>query len=278
MGKYMYVLPTQQCNLHCPHCSIYNHKDDFNKEKFLYEMNNFEGNRLVLFGGEVTSNIERMKMVIESNQKDGKTKIGTISTNLIFLNDYLLSIYKSIGSIGTSWNPHRFHTDILYQTWLKNLKTIWENGVQYTLLITLDKDLMNMSVDDFLNKARKDFDHENETIRFEQYVGTDVDQSHYDKADEWLCEIYKKWDLKSHFQTPDYVRDWVYDCDETYTLFPDGTVINRCPHNLPAVTPEACFTCERADICRPCRLTPYCTFPKKLAKLIEEDDKKNLDK
>lgn len=276
MEKCLYVVTTQKCNLKCAHCYIGEIKEVFNEELFLSKLNSFDG-RLIMFGGEFTSNMERFRKILKSNDDNGISKFSSASTNLVILNDELLEFYKRIGGIGTSWNYDRFGSNSVYQQWLRNLKTLDENNIYSTILITLTKDLIQLDPKEFL-KIANDFDHEDRDIKFEQYVGSDVNQDHYNRVDNWLCEIYKNWNLKSRLLIAEDLDQWMYDCNETYTLFPDGTMINRCPQNLPSNPPKVCLTCENATHCRPCRLTPYCTFPKKLAKLVEEDNKKNLDK
>lgn len=267
MIKHLYLIPTMQCNLHCPHCFIAGTPEVFNKDKFIEQMNSFNGT-LSLFGGEVTSNIERMKFIISNNDKYGINKIGSVSTNLIFLDDYLLEYYKKINSIATSWNPNRFHSPYLFNQWINNLKVIQDNDIKHTILVTLTSDLISMNKDEFFDKISK-FDSSKSIIRFEHYVGN-VESDHFGKCDDWLCEIYSNWNLNSKFGMEDHICKWMYNCNEIYTLFPDGKIINRCPHNLPSVIPDECYNCERIEICQPCRLLKFCSFPHKLNKLIQE--------
>ena len=106
--KSLYAIPTWNCNLNCPHCFIKDKSEIFNRDKFIEELNKFDG-RISLFGGEVTSNLDRMFDIINSNKENGVSKISGITTNLIILNNDLINLYKEFGSIGTSWNPNRFN-------------------------------------------------------------------------------------------------------------------------------------------------------------------------
>jgi hypothetical protein len=41
--------------------------------------------------------------------------------------------------------------------------------------------------------------------------------------------------------------------------------------------PEECYNCERANICKPCQLQRYCSFPKKLFELVSKDMEENIN-
>lgn len=266
--KSLYVVMTKKCNLRCAHCYVDFDNDDYNEEEFLKQLNSFEGD-LILFGGEFTSDMERFRKVIKSNKEHGISKFVTATTNLVYLDDELIDFYKSLPGIATSWNLDRFGNKNNYEKWVRNLKTLVDNDVTVTILITLTKDLVELPVKEFL-KIAKDFNYKDVELKFEQYVGDDVARTHYEKVDEWLCELFLNWDMESLFILSDIVEGWSYNCDETYTLHPDGTLVNKCPHDGIAVLPDDCIDCPDAMYCRPCRLIKYCSFPKKLYKLIKE--------
>lgn len=274
MNKHLYVVPTQKCNLKCAHCYIGEFEEVFNEELFLEKLNSFEGD-LTMFGGEFSSNMERFRKILKSNDENGISKFSSASTNLVILNDELLTFYKRLGGVGTSWNYDRFGSNAIYKQWLRNLQILIDNDLYSTILITLTKDLIQLDPKEFL-KISKDFDSDHHIIKFEQYVGPDVNREHYEKVDEWLCGIYENWNMEAKLSIVDGLEYWMYNCNETYTLFPDGTMINRCSQNIRPMPPDECLTCEHATHCRPCRIIPYCSFPKKLAKLVEE--KKGLIK
>jgi MoaA/NifB/PqqE/SkfB family radical SAM enzyme len=271
MGKKrLYAIPTMHCNLDCDHCFIKNSPEVFNREKFLNEINNFDG-EILLFGGEVTSNLGRMFDVIESNNKNGKSKILHVSTNLIILNDRLIEFYKHLGSISTSWNPGRFKGN-QYETWKKNCKIISDNKIGYRIMVTLTDDLFKFSAKEFLEIANEWITPTLKEIKFEHYVGDEVTPDYFNKADKWLCEVYNEWNLPDvDLEILNRLNNWKFDCDDIYTLYPDGKLVNSCPHALRGIVAKECYTCDRVSMCRPCRLQPYCSYPHQLAMLVKQN-------
>lgn len=266
--KLLYAIPTMHCNLNCPHCFIKETPEVYDRDKFLEVLNNFDG-EMLLFGGEVTTHLDRMFDIIEDNRLNGKSKINHISTNLIIINDELINFYKSIDGLSTSWNPHRFNGNE-YDVWLSNCKTISDNDISYTLMITLTNDLFELSADDFISIASEWAGIQGlNVIKFEHYVG-DVNPEYFARADKWLSDLYVRWNLPITVETFDRVKYWYNDCNQIYTLYPDGKLINMCPHAQPGVVPSECYTCEKVAKCRPCRLQPYCSYPKELSKLVYE--------
>lgn len=271
--KVLYAIPTMHCNLNCGHCFIKNAPEVYNREKFLDELNNFEGN-IILFGGEVTSNIDRMFDVIESNRNNGKSKIVTVSTNLIVLDDKLIEFYKSLKGISTSWNYDRFISNT-YDIWKKNCSIIADNGISYKVMVTLTEDLFQLSVKEFLTIAKEWITPTITEIKFEHYIGKENTSEYFNRADEWLCELYKEWDIPVRLGIINKLKQWVFDCSEVYTLYPDGRLLNCCPHAKYGMVASECYTCEKVATCRPCRLQPHCSFPNKLADLVESDKERH---
>lgn len=267
--RVLYAIPTMHCNLDCDHCFIKNTPEVYDKEKFINQLNNFEGD-ILLFGGEVTSHLYRMFDVIESNKINGKSKISSVSTNLLILNDKLLEFYKSIKSISTSWNPNRFNS-IQYDVWKKNCKIISDNEIVHTIMITLTDDLFKITAKEFISIASEWINPTLKEIKFEHYVGNEVTPEYFDKADEWLCELYKEWNIPITLGILNKINCWKFDCDEVYTLYPDGRLINCCPHATHGIVASECYTCDKVSTCRPCRLQPYCSYPHKLAELVKSN-------
>lgn len=265
--KVLYTIPTMHCNLDCSHCFIKNKPEVYDREKFINELNNFEGD-ILLFGGEITTHLDRMFDIIDSNDKDGKSKIKSITTNLVILNDRLIEFYKRLGAISTSWNPDRFN-DKQYEIWKNNCKTISDNGIHYKVMVTLTDNLFNISAKDFLNIAKEWITDSLIEIKFEHYVGSEVTREYFDKADEWLCKLYTEWNIPVKLEMIDRLECWKFDCDDVYTLYPDGELVNACPHSKHAIVASECYTCEKVNSCRPCKLQPYCSYPHKLDKLIK---------
>lgn len=271
--KTLYAMITRCCNLKCPHCNIgRNGLEEFNLERFLKELNNFEGN-IILFGGEPTVFEDRLFQVVELHDIYGKSKINSISTNLILLDEKLINYYKKIQYVATSWNKTRFHKDE-YHTWLRNLKILGDNYVKPGILITLTNDLIDADVEEFL-KIIDEWPHECISwIRFEHLIDDSNTPDYYDIADEWLCHLYKKWRSPIKVQTFDKSLNWYYDCTNVYTLTPDGILHHACPNglNLKKNILDRCFICDKCNECRPCILHQYCSYPHKLHELMEVQD------
>lgn len=267
MAKILYAIPTMKCNLKCPHCFIEETNETFQRERFLQELNNFDGS-ITIFGGEATSNLERLYDVFNSNKENGKSKIATISTNLILLNDNLIELYKSLFKISTSWNPLRF-TDRQYEIWKNNCNKLSDNNIPYTIMITLTDDLLSWNAKTFLAKVNEWITPTLSDIKFEHYVGDYATPYYFEKADKWLCEVYKEWNISPKMEISSRVLNWCYDCSQIYTLYPDGTIKNECPHAAARYTPVECFECNRVELCRPCRLQKYCSYPKKFGELVK---------
>jgi hypothetical protein len=240
--------------------------DDFDREKFLYQLNRFEGN-IVLFGGEVTTNIPRMIDIYKNNKENGISKINSVSTNLTILNGDLLKIYREIG-VSTSWNPNRFSEDEYYK-WLINCQTLSYNNIGYIIMITLTEDLFKINPVDFIALAKTWITDNLRLIKFEHYVGDENTPEYFERADNWLCELYDLWNIDIKFQTAEKACNWKMDCSEIYTLLPNGELKHQCPHSAQVYTPVECYTCDRVEICRPCRLQKYCSFPKKFAEKVK---------
>jgi len=267
MGKTLYALITRQCNLSCPHCDVYKLEDDFNKEKFLEKLLSFDG-RIILFGGEPTIYQDRMFDIINECEINNK-KISSISTNLMILNDKLIEYYNKLGSVATSWNPNRF-TKIQYDVWYNNCKQLSGiTKVKPSLLITMDDDLLNFGVDNFLKIVDQWNASMFKRIKLEHYNGN-MDSKYFERVDDFLCELYTKWRSDIPNEIADRINHWYFDCSGVYTLNPDGTLTHKCPHDVKPAMVMECYTCERASICKPCILQHHCSFPKKFAKLVNE--------
>ena len=262
----LYALPTRKCNLSCSHCDVKNINDNYNEQAFIDKIKNFNGT-VILFGGEPSLYKERLLKAV------GTSKINSITTNLIELDDELLNVYKDI-NIGTSWNKIRF-TGNQYNIWLNNLKKLEEHNIPCTVLITLTEELINDDIEDFFVNIIKNLDLNYKAvdrILFEQLIDANKTKDFYDRVDEWLCKIHILWEkhkIKIENSIVKKLKHWIHDCSETYTLYPDGSIRQGCPHNPEVKVASECLACEAADKCRPCRLQQFCTYPKKLAMLTK---------
>ena len=268
--KKVYAELTTECNLHCPHRNIRNFSDGFNHDEFMKQLREFDG-EIVLFGGEPTLYTDRLCEVY--HDEEIRKKIKSISTNLVEVDPKIFSILTSIKYIGTSWNPYRF-TPSEYINWLNNLNWIGGSKTNVVVMITLTEDLFQIDKEEFLDMtAFWDPDNIN-AIRFEYLVADGLTQEYYNRADEWQADIYSRWRSRIPMDVEN-VKHWYFDCSEVYTLHPNGELVKGCPNHKTETVPEECYSCERAEFCRPCALHSYCTFPKKLAEAIKRKEEEN---
>lgn len=264
----IYALVTRKCNLSCPHCDVQDNVDHFNHDLFMKELRRFPGN-ICIFGGEPSLYPKRVLDIV--NDPIIKKKRISITTNLVSLPYSLLRVYKSLGSIGTSWNLNRFNED-QYLSWKDNMNILEREGIHTTVLITLTRDLLDTSIDEFIRITSEWNFNVIHKIKFELYVG-DTSPQYYEDVDKWLCELHQKWshnDVSTMFER---VNSWCFDCSGIYTLLPDGTVYHACPHySVTPTVPQECYTCEKAGECNPCRLHTYCSYPKKFADMVKKGE------
>lgn len=267
-NSHLYALLTQNCNLQCPHCMIYNNtkEDFFNEERFLDVLRNWKGD-ITLFGGEPTLYRDRFMKAINTG------KIGSISTNLMNLDDDLISVFKDT-PIASSWNLHRF-TESQYNIWIKNVERMSQENLTVYLLITMTKDLIEYPIEKFmiLLKSWCKFSAI-QKIKFEQVVDLSLGQEHYDAVDDWLCKLVYLWEeyeISIENTMLDEVLGWHKYCIDEYSLYPDGRLLRRCPENITIQFCDACLDCNLQDICTPCRLQKCCTFPKKLYQMLTSE-------
>lgn len=265
MRKVLYALPTTHCNLSCEHCDIKDRKEVYDRDAFIKQLTSFNS-RIILFGGEPTLYRDRLFDIIEHDRAANKN-IGSISTNLMILNDELISLYREIGHIATSWNPTRFrHNE--YITWTENCNWLHAEGLTTSIMITLTDDLISMRPEEFLEIVRSWNPGVIKQIKLEHYVG-DTTPDYYHRVDRWLCELYGLWKESDPYCTIfDKVKHWVFDCSGVYTLTPDGVLHQGCPHLMTATTPDECYSCDKCTNCRPCQLHNYCSCPTELQKLV----------
>lgn len=219
--KKLYVIPTYHCNLKCSHCDLHLKDDDFD-ESFYKVLENNDIEFGVLFGGEPTFYKDRLIKCLKTN------KIHSISTNLLNLDDELISLYKEYQlSIATSWNPKRFSEE-QYKVWLNHLQILTTNGLSCIILITLTEDLL--TYDDFENRL-KEWDNIKsiEGILFEPLLDYNMANDLHQRADKWLCKMYDKWSYSFENMIVNRVKNWNCDCSDVWTLNPNGKLIKGCP-------------------------------------------------
>lgn len=254
--KKVYIIPTYHCNLNCSHCDLHLKKDNFN-ESFYDILKNIDVDFGILFGGEPTLYKDRLIKCLETN------KINSISTNLLILDNELISLYKQYNiDIATSWNPLRFN-DKQYQLWLKNLKLLELNNLSCIIMITLTEDLLLYPF--FENKLREwNLIKSIKGILFEPLLDYNMKENLHQRADEWLCKLYDNWNYSFENMIINKVKNWNCDCSDIKTLNPNGQLMRGCPQREKEFVLNSCLKCQFASVCKPCNLQHLCSFPKKL--------------
>ena len=263
--KKVYVIPTLNCNLNCPHCEIHLRPDNFQHDLFFNELNKLSNEQLVLFGGEPLLRKERFYECVETHTFD------SISTNLLLLNEEFINILKKKEiSISTSWNPKRF-TDEQYKLWIDKLKLLQQHNMYCTILITLTEDLLQYDMNKFLQLIA-DWSSIGSVngILFEPLLDYQMKKDLHERADKWLCDLYNVWDFPIINYTVEKLKHWNCDCSNVYTLYPNGELKKGCPQYEKQFVLPQCLQCEMVNKCRPCRLQHICSFPKQLYKKVNK--------
>lgn len=263
--KKVYIIPTYHCNLNCPHCDLHLKNDNFN-ESFYKVLKNNDIEFGILFGGEPTLYKDRLIPCLKTN------KIHSISTNLLNLDDELISLYKKYNlSIATSWNPQRFSEE-QYKLWLNHLQLLSNNDLTCIIMITLTEDLLIYN--DFENRL-KEWDSLKciSGVLFEPLLDYNMAIDLHQRADEWLCQIYDKWCYSFKNIIVNKVKNWNCNCSDVWTLNPDGKLIRGCPQSEKEYVLNDCLKCKLAGICNPCNLQHLCSFPKKLYEKVKNEEK-----
>lgn len=255
--KTIYLMITTNCNLDCPHCDIKtSEKDNWNKEAVLSRLSNKDHN--VIFGGEPSLYIDRVISVADY--------CSSISTNLLYLPKKLLDLYNERLNVATSWNVNRFNHE-QYEIWLNNVQRLKYKPL---LLVTLTPDLLKD--DTFVQRISNDFIGNFSALQFEQLHDPSKDQSFYDAVDKWLVSIYREIKKRSLiYLFPQFQKNatWKFDCSQTYTMYPDGSINYGCPEYTRTHILSRCYRCEFASVCQPCRLQSCCTGPNRLFEEIQ---------
>lgn len=227
--KTIYAIPNFECNLSCPHCDIHLMESNYDETKFISQLEKIDFNdNVILFGGEPTLFKDRVLKCINTG------KIKSISTNLINIDYELLNAFIANRiSITSSWNLQRFPTRQIYDKWLDSLRKLAHLKIKISVLVTMTQGLIEKDIDSILCKF-KEIEDTNavESILFEHYIGDDVPKIHNSNCDAWLCRLHDKWNLSLKNKIEEKINDWSFVCKDTYTLFPNGKLVNRCPHGL----------------------------------------------
>lgn len=266
----LYIIASYACNLKCSHCpsQLYNYQTDIVAIKQAIMQNDFD--EYVLFGGEPLLDMQTFNEILSTGKLTG------ITTNLLMLTPDIAKTFDENGlKIATSWNASRF-TPQQYEEWHSKLKILDDAGLDCTVLITLTDDLLAIQPEKLYKDVieRIDTHRSVDEIKFE-YLVADNPEEYYGRCDDWLCSMHRCWKAEAINKIVDLLkrRKNIKNCHTVYTLTPDGIIHRGCPLSLSYkrhMFLDKCTTCEYSNICQPCILQPYCSFPKKLFRLIQE--------
>lgn len=262
----IYTIVTYKCNLKCAHCQLRLKSDNFNQDKFFDTIKQYKDIPMILFGGEPTLHIDRIKKICDNGN------VVSISTNLINVDQQIIDIVKQYNlSIATSWNVVRF-TPKQYQRWLSNLKLLSSNQIKTIVLITITEDLINYNINDLIMMFKQWTDTSAVSgILFEQLIDYSKQQQYYDCVDQWLIDVDRLWTSNiANNMIVDHVMNWSFNCSRKYTLHPDGRLTFGCPQYEKTEINSQCYYCDFVNVCQPCRLQKCCTFPKKFYRYCNE--------
>jgi len=262
--KILYAIPNYECNLTCPFCDLRKKHVDYNRDLFLNQINKFDG-EIVLFGGEPTLYKKRYFDIIENG------KIDSITTNLLDVDDDIINSFKNI-SLATSLSWGRFNQE-QYLKWKNNLEKLKQKNIHCKLLITMSEQLIKEVKPYIMIGILKNLDRYSiDAVAFEQLIDKTKDAEFYDSVDDWLCKLHDFWPtiLKMENTIINQIKKgWIFNCENVYTLHPNGEITGGCPQKEEYKIVEKCYTCERNEHCRPCILQRQCTYPHKLADKIK---------
>ena len=266
----LYAVPWYECNLSCPHCRVSKRDVKFDKEKFLESLNNSNFDNVILFGGEPTLSWKIFNEIVSTG------KVNSVSTNLTRFSDdftkkaFVPLIEKYNLAIATSWNLKRFDVSGNYtmERWLANVRVLSKADVDLLVLITLTEDLIESPMDLILYNFGLMEGAGVKKFLFEPYIGANECN---EKADEWLCTFHDAYPGLMDNLIERKLTNWKCDCNEVFTLEPDGTIRKGCPDYIAMnelTFNDKCINCNYNDNCKPCMLQRSCSYPKKLAEKL----------
>lgn len=276
----IYICTSFGCNLNCPHCTLKNVRNDYDLDAIINSIKTITSINpnvsFTLFGGEPS--LLKDDVLLKIREAIGNCDYS-ISTNLIKFSDVFLQLLKESDLPDTSWNPKRFYTSELYNQWLNNIEVLKANDIKFELMITLTKDLIEMTPQEFIDKVLE-FDVKD--VKLEFMIGDST--LNPEEVDSWLVELYKLWysteSLKEYNNVLfNRIRDvafngieWEGNCDKTLTILPSGNIKERCPYYEYGLTKEECLSCEYYNYCKGgCPIQEKCVFPKKLFEIIRKE-------
>lgn len=263
-----YLKTTETCNLNCRHCftngingaKVYWTQPKVSDwvQRFIAEnVSDQDTIHCEFHGGEpFLVDVAEMQQVYDDCNKLHPNISWGATTNLVFnlKQEHIDFIKGPLGNrLGTSWDPKiRFDNDKQLKLWLKNIKTLIDEGVTIRLFISVTKDTIDIEPIYLLTWIKSLGVQE---VSFERLTGNGNAVKHPEIFPSNIEQ--DAWFLKMHQQSEMYdARDWfdndfletIYskfevgftkggtfcrDCEEKiFTLNADGT-ISGCPNSAP---------------------------------------------
>ena len=279
--KNLYICPSFACNLSCSHCYLRLIKLPKNIDAVCNTLSKvLEYNKDVkfdLFGGEPMllseEDLTKLEPLITSRHL-------TINTNLLDIDDFHFNFLRKADSIDTSFDLNRFRNPYEVHKFLLNLDKLKEFNMKFNIMTVLDKNILDMGVDKFLNIIKS---MQPKHLELKIFIGPD--EPDFEKVDDFLCEMFHNWNTDicnlmfvEIARMILWGRKWKDYCyGKNYTLFPDGRIRMGCPYANEFYEKKECKYCEFYNVCEGgCHIQPFCRFPKKLYKEMCKLNKNEL--
>lgn len=261
MTKVLYIKTSDTCNLHCDHCFTNGRnggKEKWDVEKtidwakeFIAQYPTTEEILFIIHGGEpFLAPIDDMTRFLDAFSQYPNVAF-TINSNFVFkLDEKKLAFLRRLDSIGTSWDVGvRFENDNQYALFKKNLAVLREEGLDYGIMVSVNKALVDMDIDEFLDEM----DHlKPDNIRLERLtVDGNAERNprifpDNEVQDNWFLDVYKRYvqrreSLSYVITTLDVIEDKLdtqivktdtncRDCEQNLvTMNADGS-LSGCPN------------------------------------------------
>ena len=183
-----------------------------------------------LFGGEPMllseEDLTKLEPLITSRHL-------TINTNLLDIDDFHFNFLRKADSIDTSFDLNRFRNPYEVHKFLLNLDKLKEFNMKFNIMTVLDKNILDMGVDKFLNIIKS---MQPKHLELKIFIGPD--EPDFEKVDDFLCEMFHNWNTDicnlmfvEIARMILWGRKWKDYCyGKNYTLFPDGRIRMGCPY------------------------------------------------
>lgn len=150
------VFLTNKCNLHCSYCWETCKSDEYiSDDLFIRILNDYVSNgvlkkTLCLYGGEPTLNINSLRHLVSYGEKLNNLSIY-ITTNLVYLNDELINIFKNLSNLSDLhitvsvdiFKPiHDIHRCGSFDLVMKNVSILKKEGIKLSFNTVITNELL----------------------------------------------------------------------------------------------------------------------------------------